>query len=325
LAIFDEIQKRLRDQKAAAPAVSQQAVATDVLRAKTGRATPGGAPAMSTVGQNVATNQVAQQAVTQQAQATQAAEQLAAANTQAKDAAALAQEKLDTQRAQADADRAAKLTEATGARGAARQGFDLQAQTRERMQTQKVNSAFDQAVRQLESDKGIARDDLFASFKQGKGDLDMRKDAAELEQLAFKLQMSDRAYVDTIQRIGSERRLGDEINWNRETSRLVFGEKEALLRDAYGFQSLLDVDNRKFNEAMTKMDSDLAMKLAMSAIKDASQAQVAKGVVGAVEKGTDAYLKNPDAFKSKDDGIVPTEGTSKTLPSNNTAPGSVVG
>ncbi len=284
MALYDEIQARLRKQatdlNGMAPATGTQAALTDAAQAGTGRAQTSGAPAASNVGEQV-------QAAAGQAQTAQVAARLDAAA----DRLSQSQQSI---RAAADAG-AAKLaanqtafdasqTAGANARAITRAGStDSLAASLKGQETRGLASATQQFVNKsadVAAEGATARDDIFAGFKQGTQELAFRKDGAQLEQLASQLALQDRSYVDTLNQIGTLRRLDDDSAWRSELQRLTLGDKLDSALKSSKFQVDLNADQRAWNEQMSSMDYDTAMLVLSSEMKSKNTAQIIQGVGG---------------------------------------------
>lgn len=294
MALADEIRKRLNTQPgAAAPVVSQQAQAVAAFQAKTGKATGGGAPRASSIGENLAQAQVdaAQRQVAQQGA-------VAATGIQAQQEAQAAQletgqQRLDAQAQDFAASLAAQRGESTAARAQRGAEFAARAGAREAMALQDMNARASSALAELATKRGIVESDIFEEFRQSNNELGYRRDAAELEQRAFLLAMKDRAYVDNLLRIGQERRLENELNFREDMQAAVLGNNLDEMLKQLNFNIDLSADQRAFNEMLSGMDINVALAIATQGNKDATTQQMLSNI-GSVATGVSANYKNSE-------------------------------
>lgn len=318
MALVDEIQKRLTAQPApAAGGVSQQAQALAAFQAKTGKATGGGAPRASNLGEQLANAQV--DAANQQLtlKGATAAAGLAAGQAQLADSAAVAQRRLEAQRADAQADVAATRVEAQANRQATVAETQSRLRTKELLTTEELNAKADAAIAKLSSDRGIAEADIFAEFRASNNELAWRRDQSQLEQLAQQLAFRDKEYVDTSKRIGLERRLESDLGFASEMNYLVLGAQLDEHLKQLGFQVDLNADKRAFDEQLAQMDLDMALAIMFQGNQDASMT----AMLGNINNAGQGLAQNwptgggNDQFSTTSSGAAPSNanaGTSST-------------
>jgi hypothetical protein len=100
------------------------------------------------------------------------------------------------------------------------------------------------------------------NLSQQKGDLSDQKSRASLEQVAFNLSMQDRRYVDTLQTIGTRRRLDNETNFKSEMQQVAFGDSLSMLNGKLAQGDLLSASDRDFAKALSDMSIADALKVA---------------------------------------------------------------
>lgn len=290
MALYDDIQARLRTSKAKAPLEDDQAQVQAALAAKSGRATDAG-PRASSIGQNVAqaanATQAAQQGVANQVAAEGLATKAAGVEAEANTGA----ERLASQARQVQSALAAKAAQGAATRQTNATNFQTQQAAESAGATANMTNAFRRASADLAAERGTTEADLFQSFKQGNGELAQRKDAAKLEQAAQTLALSDKAYVDQLNRIGTTRRLQDETKFNRETGQLMIDKSLEALAGNLGFKSIMDQDDREFSEMLAGIDADTALDILAHQTKSANTQAIAQGMFTAASKGGDAYYK----------------------------------
>ncbi len=290
MALYDDIQARLRTSKAKAPIEDDQAAVTAALAAKSGRAADTG-PRASSIGQNVAQAANAGAAASNDLAAKAAAEGLATKAAGVAGEASAGAERLASQARQVQSAIAAKGVQGGANRQAAATNFGITQGAESAAATADMTSKFNRATADMAADRGVTEADLFQSFKQGNAELAQRKDAAQLEQLAQTMALSDRAYVDNLNRIGATRRLEDEINYNKETAGLMIDKSLEQLAGNLGFKSVMDQSDREFAEMMASIDADTALSILAKQTQSANTQMIAQGIFTAASKGGDAYYK----------------------------------
>jgi hypothetical protein len=289
--LFDALKNSLNAQQAPAPVESEQQQIQKVLAAKSGKAAgTGGAPKASNLGEAQAINitQAQSAQVGQQAATAAVGVQTDAANLATQDRVFQAGQQAQARSAADEiATRTAGTTEAIAAR---EQNATAQRQSQELMRTDAINSAASQKLKQMATDKRISVDDIFAEFKASNKELEFRKDAAELEQVGFLLAMQDKAYVDTLEMIGKEQNLRDELSFREEMYRVTFGNELNDLTDKLNFQTKYNADQRAFEMELAKIDINAALQLANAAIRDANNQAIAQGAIDTAKAGADAYM-----------------------------------
>ena len=282
MALLDEIKKRLSggaNQPAAPAGLGAQTGAQKILGTKaTGKAPVGGAMA-SGIQQKVAEQQAGQQMAEVQEQGQAAAQQIGQEQEQTQQSLESAKQDLEAKRQDAEQKQAAQFQMGENARLAQQDEAMAKLDAREQMTIAQTSARYDQTLKQLTSDRGIAEDDIFEQFRQGNEELADREDAANLEQLAFTLRLRDTQYIDHITRVAKLNNLEDELAFRKEAASLRMGEETALMMDQFGFLEQYDQDARAFSEKMMSMDIDNALALSDAMAKDAAKSQMISGVV----------------------------------------------
>jgi hypothetical protein len=285
MALFDEISKRLASSEpAGGPQVGQSQI-EDVLRAKKGRA---GGPA------GPAASGLAAQAVEQQPDALQgrlAGAQLGAAAEAQKSQQRLQQRGLE-QQAQLGREQLASQAQITHDQlKAGEEQARLRRTAEENMKLDQIQQGATSKLRELTSQRGLALDEMFSQFRQSSQELEFRKDAAELEQLGFTLAMSDRSYLDELNRVGRERQLANDLRFREELANLTFGASTAALADDLGFMEDLNASQRIWERELTNLSAGDKLDLARAMIQDQGRRDVWTGAGSAVTAGLDYKLQ----------------------------------
>lgn len=302
MALYDALQKRLNKAKAPLLAEAGDATAGQTLAgiqaAKGGKA--GAAqPQQASLAEQAAAQgavQDVQQAGSQndlQARAMRLAEQKDALDT------ALGEQTLASQLSEGQANLAA---------GAATQRANVASQEAlgmeklaadSQMQQEGIVSRAEQAIANLVSSRKIEENNLFQQFSQEERELEFRRDAAAIEQMATMMALRDRSYVDEITRIGKLRNLSNELEYAKETARLVLGDETStyLSKLNWGEQDL--IDSLRFEEKLSQLSIDQAWSILKQKIAENNAASVASGATSAVKAGVDYYTEQDEKKKGK--------------------------
>jgi hypothetical protein len=300
MALLDEIKKRL----ASPPGINQpvglgaQTGAQAILSTKaTGKAaTPTAAPRTSAVGQQVAQQQAQQQLEEVGQAAKTEAVMLGQQQNQVTASLESAKADLEAKRQDAEAQQAAQFQSAENARLEAQDQSTAKLTSNEQMNLAQLSSQYNNKVKQLASDRGIATEDIFEQFRQSNLALEDRKDAAQLEQLAFTMRLSDTQYIDNLTRVAKLRGLEDSLNFRKESARLRMGNETALLMDNYKFLNKYDQNSRDFSISMNNMSIEQALNISESLQRDANRQMVASGITEGAKVVANAYSSG--AFKT---------------------------
>lgn len=144
-------------------------------------------------------------------------------------------------------------------------------EAQEEMVRQQIETNSLHQLTQLASQYNTKVNDIFANFQRSNEELDFRKDAAQLEQIAFQLAMADRAYLDNLTRVGQENRLHDEHAFQKEMTKVMLGDRMAEMMKQLGFQEELGQMNRDWAKELAQMGFSSQMDLAREAIRAANQ------------------------------------------------------
>lgn len=280
MALIDEFRKRMQQQQQAVqPAPDVQGQLQKLAQAKTGKAGTPGVPVASTMGQNVANAQLASQAATQGMQQQLQTQQLAAAAQQQQSAVDLFRQRLQAERQLSQQGMAAKQATTMEALSGTEARTKKQLSTQEELKLNALNGDYKNKIADLATNRGIQTDDIFEMFRQDTADLEFRKDSAQLEQMAFQMGMTNKAYLQELDAIGKLRGLENDLNFKKEYAKLKHGAEVDATLAQLGWQSAFDADERTFAMEMGKMDIDAAISLANAYISQANKQAIVSGVI----------------------------------------------
>lgn len=297
-SIFDQISKRLkgRDAQPGGPQIGRSQI-QKAIQAKGGQVAGGVGPRASGIAADVTRDRTRAAAGQQQASGAMAAGQLQQqARTQAAQMAG-AQRELQQRGQLARQDLVGRESISAAQRQAAEADAAAKRTAQEEMQQQQLESAYTTRLRQLEAQRDIALNDLFGEFGRSQQDLENRKDAAELEQMAHVMALSDRQYLDELDRIGKERNLRSDMAFREETARTVLGESTKNLMDDLEWTADFNAQQRDWERQLTQMSAGQAIELARSQIADSNRRAVVAGVGKILQAGT-SYAVGEGLFDS---------------------------
>jgi hypothetical protein len=291
--LFEQLQSRLANQQAPAPQ-AQQAGLTKLLKSQTGKA-GATAPAQSNLAEQAQIAQAQTQAQAQQAQGAQVAAQLGEQQAGIAQQAQLAKEQLAGQKTQTEADLAAKARTQRGELATTEQLATEQRDAQSYMKLNQLTQKYDQFLQKAATDRQVTQDKLFGSYNREQAKLDLEKKGSRLNQDLFALTLSNKKYIDEISKVGDLRRAGNTQNFQKELQDVMFGNEFKRLQEEYSFLRDLDVDTRKYSEALASLGADAQIQIAESLAR-ANQNSL---VFGTISKGAEAYGSYDKSQKSK--------------------------
>ena len=154
---------------------------------------------------------------------------------------------------------------------------------------QKESDLVTQAQRQADS--------IYNNLATNFANLGADQKAAQLAQLEFLHNLTDRKYVDKIQLEGDKRRLDDQNQLKTAILYATFDNQMAQLNSDLEFKKALAADERTFNEYLATIDPRAAIKASLieysSKQSQAAAEGMASGVVSAAQKYGETYKPNP--------------------------------
>lgn len=112
---------------------------------------------------------------------------------------------------------------------------------------------FDDAQSKLKTDQ------LLSDLERNKGQIDVNRDKASLEQAAFQLRLQNQNYVQDLQREGARARLDNDVGFKQAIADQSLNiNNQELLQKQLGNKSILSASDREFKQAMAQMGVDTA-------------------------------------------------------------------
>lgn len=167
-------------------------------------------------------------------------------------------------------------------------------------QQQQQNIATGQIAQQRKFDtmqNRLQTNEILSDLERNRGQIDLAKDQARMEQLGFQLRLQDTKYLDNLQREGARQRLDNDMQFKQELATSVLGDNKQLLEKELGNKSLLDVNARDFNKSMANMDVGTAYDMFKNEMSTARDRQMwsSTGALGsAAVAGYGTYQEGQD-------------------------------
>lgn len=144
---------------------------------------------------------------------------------------------------------------------------------------------------------------MFTQFERSDIQLQDRRDASKLEQLGFLLSLQDRSYMAELQRIGKEKRLQNDVNFQREALKTTLGEDMNMLIKQLGFEKAMNKDVNDLRIELGDMKIEDALAIADTAARGASAGRIIEGTTQLAEVGLDQYKPSPTEPGAVEQGV----------------------
>ena len=190
------------------------------------------------------------------------------------------------------------------------QAMGEEQQTREIQQKtgqQLTDIAQSQQANQMQTQ--LRTDQLLQELQQNRGKIDLAKYQSGLEQVGFNLRLSNKEYVDNLQREGSRARLDDKFQFEEQLTASILKDNKALFEKQLANKSILAANDREWQIAMERMGSQVAYDIFRNDMK-ADKERAAAGAIGTLittgigaygkyteDKDKTAYYSSPEGLK----------------------------
>jgi len=165
-------------------------------------------------------------------------------------------------------------------------------QTAQQQQTQLQQADIAQGRRFNALENKMKTEQLLQAAEQDKGRLDLRKNAAEVEQLVQGLRLNNNKYISDLQREGTRARLNDAASFQEEYAKAVFGNNKELVEQNLGNKKILDASNREYDKALSQMGVDQAWIMYNNARREEASRATWEGVGGVTTAAVGAYASS---------------------------------
>lgn len=127
---------------------------------------------------------------------------------------------------------------------------------RARSQTQQTEQAQTQLTQQrqsAENDFSRRATKISKELARKRGELDYQKDGAKLEELGFNLALQDQQYLHELQLEGRKNRLTNDLSFEYQLQKTIFGDMQELFGDKLSLQGMLAMNDREFETQLARL------------------------------------------------------------------------
>lgn len=287
--LFEQLTKRLADMPQPA-AQSQQAEIQRQLQAKTGKAIQPKIQA-SAIQERAAIQRGKSAQNLQQMQSRIAGIQLGQAAQEQATQREQAVKGLRQEEATAERRLVAQETSAQRQLAAQEQDVMIKLSANESMQVKEINSQARNQLAKLTAERDLTMDQMFAEFERSNKELELRRDAAALEQRAFLLALQDEQYTSSIQRIGKRRMLYNDLEYRKESLDIRLGSDFSAFLDEMNFKRGFNADAREFEKVLMSLDIERVRKMFEANAKAEGKRRMMMGVASMFTAGAQAFGK----------------------------------
>ena len=111
-----------------------------------------------------------------------------------------------------------------------------------------------------------------------------------VNQVAQTLRLGNQTYVNNLNIAGGEARLNDQNTFQQNLAQSIFGDKLSVLQQSLGDQSILNVNQQKFSEAIDNMDNSMAEQIMNQAIQGQQTANMYGNIANVLKAGGGAAV-----------------------------------
>jgi len=149
----------------------------------------------------------------------------------------------------------------------------------------------------------IKTDQLLKDLERNKGEIDVAKQGAQLEQLGANLRLQNKKYVDDLQREGQLARLNDDAAFREAALRSAMGNKMEIVNKTIDNNTILSANDREFKKKVAQIDIATAYNM-FNADMAAGKQQAMWGGIGSLAKAGiaayGAYSSQPSTATASD-------------------------
>jgi hypothetical protein len=143
-------------------------------------------------------------------------------------------------------------------------------------------------------------DSTLKELERNKGQIDVQREGARLEQLGAALRLQDKQYIDNLQREGQLARLNDETAFREAALRSTMGDKMQIINKTIDNNAIFNDNSRDFSRKVAAIDIDSAYQMFNADMAAAKQqalwtgaGAVTKAGLGAADKFSGGETKSP--------------------------------
>jgi hypothetical protein len=191
----------------------------------------------------------------------------------------------------------------------ASQKKDLLAQAQANQQEQKQKAVAIATADQLSQDQVKQREntmlqtvnrqinDIHMKLQSGQLDMANEEQMAQVEQLSFLNNLSNRKWADTVKMEGTKRRLDVESQMKEALLYANFDDMVSMLNNDLSFKSKLYADERSFQEFLSTINPESALQAAIQMQKDENATRSIQAAVGGVTEAAGQWAKSYTSSK----------------------------
>lgn len=165
---------------------------------------------------------------------------------------------------------------------------------------------------QMQQQNSLRKNQLLADLSRDRATLNLERDKSKIEQLAHTMRLSDKKYVDMLEREGQKQRLDNDLAFKESLSKAILGSNHDLMVSSLKQGNMLNASDREFANAMAQIDLNAAISMANNEAADAKQAAMISGAGGLASAGISGYGAYSDAHPTTKS----TSTTGATAPAN---------
>lgn len=160
-----------------------------------------------------------------------------------------------------------------------------QQQAATKQQTQQNLTSINQQKQASSLQSQVRTDQLLQDLEQNKGKIDAQQYQANLEQVGQNLRLSNSQYVDNLTREGARARLDDANAFKEALVRSTFNDNQNILNTKLGNKTVLNADQREWDQAMGQMTINDAYDMFKSGAANESARAQASGIGSVLTSG----------------------------------------
>jgi hypothetical protein len=159
-------------------------------------------------------------------------------------------------------------------------------------------------------------DQMLKDLERNKGQVDIARQGAQLEQVATNLRLQNKQYVDQLNREGSLARLNDEAEFRKAALQATMGNKQQIINKTIDDNIILSGNDREFKRKVAQIDIGSAYAMFNADMAAGKQQAMWQGIGAVAKAGLGAYdtytesqeKKKPSTGKITDTSTTDTRG-----------------
>jgi hypothetical protein len=144
---------------------------------------------------------------------------------------------------------------------------------------------------------------ILDDLRNNRAQLNTSQQLAKMEQAGFMIRGMNDQYVNELKRQGQLGRLNNNVNFREAAAQDIMSDEMELFKNQMEFKQMFDMNDRAFNEQLSAMSDNFALKMGDIAAKEASSQMMFSGASSAVSAGLQ-YANTPAKPKPPTEGAV---------------------